>query len=307
MEKKYYYSFSDYCKNTFSRKLYRVALDAGMTCPNRDGKIDTRGCIFCDKSGSGDFALKYTGQNLTQQDLLYNHQKANSGDYIAYFQAYTNTYDTPERLYHLFSCALSNPLFAGIDIATRPDCIDEAVLAVLERLRKEFPNKFIWIELGLQTIHPKSSIFIRRGYPLQVFDDCVKQLQKLQIPIITHIIIGLPNETLQDHIQTIQHLNTLHINGIKLQLLHYLRDSDLGEMYIHNPSLFHVLTLEEYIDSIVTCIGYLDPNIVIHRLSGDGASDLLLAPNWSKDKRRVLNQIRHALKLRNITQGSLLK
>ncbi len=306
MEKQYYYSFSDYCKKTFGRKLYRVALDAGMTCPNRDGKIDTRGCIFCDEGGSGDFSIAYHGQKLQQKDLIYNHQNAKDGDYIAYFQAYTNTYDTIEKLDLLFSSALSDSLFAGISIATRPDCISEQTIALFQRLRKKYPHKFIWIELGLQTIHSKSAIFIRRGYPLSVFDTCVKQLHAIGIPVITHIIIGLPNESKEDILQTIHYLNELKIDGVKLQLLHYLKGCDLGTMYENDPSSFHVLTQEEYIDIIVECIGHLNENIVIHRLTGDGAGDLLLAPTWSKDKRSVLNQIRHTLKEKTVKQGTLL-
>lgn len=303
---KYYNSFTDYCKNTFQRKLYRVALDANMTCPNRDGRIDHRGCIFCDEGGSGDFAIKYTGQSLTKEDLIYNHQDVDAGDYIAYFQAYTNTYAPVETLEHLFTSALKDPLFCGLSIATRPDCIHEDTIALLKKLRQEYPDKFIWIELGLQTIHPKSALFIRRGYPLSVFDACVDALHAIDIPVIVHVILGLPNETKQDMIETIQYLNTKKIFGIKLQLLHYLKGCDLGRVYEKDPSLFHVLSLEEYIDIITDCIGYLDENIVIHRLTGDGASDLLLAPLWSMNKRHVLNQILHTLKIRNIQQGSFI-
>ncbi len=306
MEKQYYYSFTEYCKKTFGRKLYRVALDAGMTCPNRDGKIDTRGCIFCDEGGSGDFAIHYHGQPLQQSDLIYNHQNAKECDYIAYFQAYTNTYDSIEHLYFLFSSALKNPLFAGISIATRPDCIQEETIQLFQQLQIEYPNKLIWIELGLQTIHSKSAIFIRRGYPLSVFDACVQQLHAIHIPVITHVIIGLPNETEEDMIQTIQHLNDLKIDGVKLQLLHYLKGCDLGRMYENDSTSFHVLTQEEYTDIIVHCIGHLNENIVIHRLTGDGASELLLAPTWSQNKRAVLNQIRHKLKENHIKQGSLV-
>ena len=173
-------------------------------------------------------------------------------------------------------------------------------------MRQEYPDKFIWIELGLQTIHPKSALFIRRGYPLSVFDACVDALHAIDIPVIVHVILGLPNETKQDMIETIQYLNTKKIFGIKLQLLHYLKDCDLGRLYEKDPSLFHVLSMDEYIDIITDCIGYLDENIVIHRLTGDGASDLLLAPLWSMNKRHVLNQILHTLKIKNIQQGSFI-
>lgn len=306
MEKKYWYSFSDYCKKTYGRKLYRVSLDADMTCPNRDGTIDTRGCIFCDGSGSGDFAIHYTGQTLTKEDLIYNHQDADAGDYIAYFQSFTNTYASIDRLYFLFSSALKDPLFAGISVGTRADCIHEDTIALFRRLKEEYSDKFIWIELGLQTIHPKSSIFIRRGYPVSVYDACVQQLHMIDIPVITHIIIGLPNESKEDIIKTIHHLNDIHTDGIKLQLLHYLNDTDLGILYQKDPESFHVYTKEEYVDIIVTCIAHLEKDIVIHRLTGDGNSELLLAPVWSKDKRSVLNQISHQCKIRNITQGCLL-
>ncbi len=306
MEKKYYYAFTDYCKQNFGRKLYRVALDAHMTCPNRDGKIDTRGCIFCDAGGSGDFAISYEGQKLTKQDLIYNHQDAEIGDYIAYFQAYTNTYATYERLKQLFTAALSDTLFAGISVATRPDCVNEETIRLFQELKQAFPNKFIWVELGLQTMHERSAVFIRRGYRLEVFDACVEKLHAIGVSVIAHVIIGLPNETEQDVLDTIHHLNVLQIDGVKLQLLHYLKGCDLGKMYLENPNAFHVLRQEEYIHIVVNCIGNLDKQIVIHRLTGDGAGELLLAPLWSKDKRRVLNMLRHALKEKNIVQGCLL-
>lgn len=302
----YYYSFSSYCKKTFQRKLYRVALDAGMTCPNRDGCIDTRGCIFCDEGGSGDFAIAYNGQKLSLEDLKFNHQQAPSGDYIAYFQAYTNTYAPIERLEMLFTHALEDDLFAGISIATRADCIHKDTIELLKRLKENYPHKFIWIELGLQTVKESSAIFIRRGYPLSVFDRCVKELHEINIPVISHVIIGLPNESKEDILNTIKHINTLKIEGVKLQLLHYLKDTDLGRMYEENPNAFHILSLEEYTDIIVDCVGHLDKDIVIHRLTGDGAGNLLLAPLWSKDKRRVLNLIMHKMKVEYIHQGSLI-
>ncbi len=303
MEKVYFNAFSDYCKKKFGRKLYKVPLDAGMTCPNRDGKIDSRGCIFCDGDGSGDFAIRYHGQKLTENDLVYNHQHAGAGNYIGYFQSFTNTYAPIEKLRTLYHAALEDPLFAGISIATRPDCLDEDVLSLLKECQTSYPDKFIWIELGLQTIHENTAIWMRRGYPLRVFDTAVKQLQNLNIDVIVHIIIGFPQETDEMIYQTIEHLNQLHISGIKLQLLHYLKDTDLGNLYLKNQ--YQVLTKEQYINLIVNCIGRLHPDIVIHRLSGDGNRDILLAPLWSNDKRSVLNGIRHTLKVRNITQGIL--
>ena len=187
-----YYTFSEYCQKTFGRKLYRAALDAGMTCPNRDGKLGNKGCIFCDEGGSGDFAVSYHGQKLKKEDLIYNHQDGQNGDYIAYFQSYTNTYAPVDRLRKLFAAALEDELFAGISIATRPDCLGKDVLALLAELKKSYPEKFIWCELGLQTIHEKTAVWLRRGYPLPVFDEAVRSLHALDIPVIVHCILGLP-------------------------------------------------------------------------------------------------------------------
>lgn len=304
MEKKYYRSFPEYCKETFGRKLYRVALDAGMSCPNRDGTIGKGGCIFCDEGGSGDFAIKYSGQKLDEEKLIFNHVKAGKGNYIAYFQSFTNTYAPVGKLRALFTSALSDDLFAGISIATRADCMGEEVISLLKELKSIFPDKFIWIELGLQTIHAKSTLFIRRGYPLSVFETCVKRLREADIPFTVHVILGLPYETKEMMIETVRYVNSIRADGIKLQLLHYLDDTDLGRMYMKDPSMFHVLTEDEYVDIVCTCIGYLSEDIVVHRLTGDGNGEHLLAPLWSSNKRHILNRIRHEMKVRNITQGS---
>lgn len=277
-----------------------------MTCPNRDGTLGRRGCIFCDEGGSGDFAIPYHGQKLQMEDLVYNHQKAPAGDYIAYFQSYTNTYAPVEKLRTLFEAALQDDLFAGISIATRPDCLGHEVLILLDSLKKKYPDKFIWCELGLQTIHENTALWMRRGYPLSVFEEAVKALHQINIPVIVHCILGLPGENEMMVLQTIEYLNTLKIEGIKLQLLHYLKHTDLGVLYEKDPSFCHVLTLEEYVCLTARCIGHLDPGTVIHRLTGDGSQEILLAPQWSTDKKKVLNMIRHQLKEENIVQGSLL-
>ena len=300
-----YYTFAEYCRKNFGRKLYRAALDAGMTCPNRDGTLGKNGCIFCDAGGSGDFAIAYHGQKMLKEDLIYNHQDAKPGDYIAYFQSYTNTYAGVDRLQELFEAALQDELFAGISIATRPDCLGKDVLDLLAKLKRNYPKKFIWCELGLQTMHEETAVWIRRGYPLPVFDCTVNSLHALGIPVIVHCIIGLPGESEEMVFQTMEHLNMLKIDGIKLQLLHYLKGTDLGQMYAASPHAFHILTLEEYAHITARCIGHLNPDIVIHRLTGDGNGELLLAPSWSTDKKKVLNLIRHILKEEKITQGSL--
>lgn len=298
-----YYSLPDYFKKEFGRRLYKVPLDAGMTCPNRDGTAGRGGCLFCSAGGSGEFALRFTGQKLTRQDLIYNHQKAEEGDFIAYFQSFTNTYAPAEKLRKLYDAALDNPLFAGISIATRPDCFPQEVYALLGELKQAYPDKFIWVELGLQSIHEDTAVMIRRGYRLEVFDECVRRLKEMDIPVIVHVIIGLPGENAEMVYQTIRHLNTLKISGIKLQMLHWLSDSDLGRLYLADPGRYHPLTMEEYTDIVSECIARLDPDIVIHRLTGDGSDETLLAPLWTKDKLNVLNLIRHELKIKNIRQG----
>lgn len=301
-----YRSFSAYCKEKYGRKLYRAALDAGMTCPNRDGTIGSRGCIFC-LGGSGDFAVHYDGSPIRREDMIFNHQDAEAGDYIAYFQSYTNTYAPAEKLRRLFEGALNDPMFAGISIATRPDCLGEEVMDLLKELKKNYPDQIMMVELGLQSIHEDSARWMRRGYPLSVFEDAVSKLHEAGIDIIVHVIIGIPGETEDMILDTIRYLNGCGIQGIKLQLLHYLRGTDLGEEYENHPGKFHVLELEEYAEIIADCIGLLDESIVIHRISGDGNGDELLAPAWSRDKRRVLNTISHTLKVKNITQGCYRK
>lgn len=296
-------SLPDYLRREFGRRLYKVPLNAGMTCPNRDGTAGTGGCLFCSEGGSGEFALPYHGQPLKKEDLIYSHRDGKEGDYIAYFQSFTNTYAPAGRLRFLYESALRDPLFAGISAATRPDCFPEEVYDLLAQLKGKYPEKFIWIELGLQTVHNSTAAMIRRGYDTAVFDECVRRLRALDIPVIVHIIIGLPGEDKKMVYQTIDRLNHSGVKGVKLQLLHYLRDSDLGRLYEKNPASFHPLTMEEYTEIITECIARLDPGIVIHRLTGDGSGDTLLAPLWSAEKLKVLNQIRHELKRKNIRQG----
>lgn len=299
-----YYSLDAFCKNIFGRKLYKTAIDAGFTCPNRDGTLDTRGCIFCSAGGSGDFA------HAAEEVLSLSHSVNQTGkpDTIAYFQAYTNTYAPVRRLEALYRAALSRPDVAGISIATRPDCLPDDILLLLQRLHQEFcisrdgqEPKFIWVELGLQTIHEPTAAYIRRGYPLSVFDKAVTSLNAIDIPVIIHVILGLPGETKKHCIETIQYLNRKRIHGIKLQLLHVLQGTDLYKDY--KDGKFSVLTQEEYSNILIDCIGHLRSDIVIHRLTGDGPKELLEAPLWSRDKKQVLNAIHHELKVRNIYQG----
>jgi len=307
-----YYSLDAYCKNTFGQKLYKAPLDAGFTCPNRDGTLDTRGCIFCSAGGSGDFAVHLSdfssAGNSIKNALNSAALQKRGNKLIAYFQAYTNTYAPVEKLEALYREALEHPKTAGISIATRPDCLPPEVLALLDRLRQEYSvdhigqaGKFIWLELGLQTSNEKTAAYIRRGYPLSVFDHAAAALKQIEIPVIVHVILGLPGETKTDCQNTIRYLNKRPIFGIKLQLLHVLMGTDLYNDF--KTGKFRVLSQNEYIDLLIDCIGHLNPDIVIHRLTGDGPKNILAAPDWSKNKRAVLNAFHHEMKLRNIYQG----
>lgn len=298
-----YYSLDCYLKQTYGEKLYKIAINGGMSCPNRDGKLDTRGCIFCSAGGSGDFAAPpFTP--LNEQIRIGQKQmegKKTGNLYIAYFQAYTNTYAPVQVLRPLFEEALQNPVIAGISIATRPDCLPDEVVKLLHKLRILYPHKFIWVELGLQTIHEKTAQYIRRGYPLSTFEKAMSDLQAISIPVIVHVILGLPFESENHVYETISYLNSIKPFGIKLQLLHVLKHTDLAVDY--EKGLFHTLSLEEYIQLLTGCITRLSPEIVIHRVTGDGPKDLLIAPTWSLNKRNVLNTLHKHMRQNQLWQG----
>lgn len=300
---KRYYSLDYYLKETFGKKLYKLSLNGGMTCPNRDGKIDTRGCIFCSRGGSGDFAasarLSITKQIETGKQQVSGKYKGAS--YIAYFQAYTNTYAPVSYLKKIFSEAISHPDVCILSIATRPDCLDDEIISLLSELNQIKP---VWIELGLQTIHEDTAHFIRRGYPLKVFEDSVKKLHASGITVIVHAILGLPHETESMILDTIKYLNTQDIQGIKLQLLHVLENTDLADYYEANP--FWIPSMEEYFSLLSKCICNLRQDIIIHRLTGDGPKSILIAPLWSGNKRQVLNQMQAYFKKNDIWQGKEL-
>lgn len=298
-----YYSLNYYLQQTFGEKVYKLSLDAGMTCPNRDGTVGTRGCIFCSAGGSGDFAAPAALSVTEQLDYGIAHlpERIPAKKYIAYFQAYTNTYAPVERLRELYEEAVAYQSVAAVSIATRPDCLPEAVVELLAELSSRKP---VWVELGLQTIHEETARYIRRGYPLSCFTDSVHRLRAAGIPVIVHVILGLPGEGPEDIYKTIDFLNNCDIQGIKLQLLHVLEGTDLAKDY--REGKFSVLTLPEYVDLVCGCIGRLRPDIVIHRLTGDGPSDILIQPLWSKKKMQVLNEIHHRLKVTGLWQGALL-
>ncbi len=299
-----YYSLDAWCKNTYGEKCYKIALNAGFTCPNRDGTLGNGGCIFCSAGGSGDFAMSLAHSDIStqlQNGLKIFHDKNTGNRFIAYFQAYTNTYGPIEKLRMLYEEALAEPAVCGISIATRPDCVGEDVCTLLSELKEKYPDKFIWVELGLQTIHEDTALFIRRGYELPCFEKAFERLKNADIPVIVHVILGLPGETNQDIYKTIDYLNNIKPFGIKLQLLHILKDTDLAILYKEHP--LHVYTMEEYLDVLTGCIARLSPEIVIHRVTGDGPKDLLIAPTWSLNKRLVLNSLHQKMKQENMYQG----
>lgn len=294
-----YYSLNEYLKSTFGEKVYKISLNGGMTCPNRDGTIDTRGCIFCSRGGSGEFAASAVLdiKNQIEQAKQRIKAKTDCRKFIAYFQPFTNTYASVEYLEKIFTQAIEGDEIVALSIATRPDCLGDDVLALLNRLNRIKP---VWVELGLQTIHKQSSDYIRRGYELEVYDTAVRNLHSIGINVITHIILGLPNESKEMMLETVKYVGE-RTDGVKLQLLHILKDTDLLDDY--NAGKFKALTIEEYIDILCDCIEILPQNVVIHRITGDGDKKLLVAPLWSADKKNVLNSINTIFSQRNIIQG----
>lgn len=297
-----YYTLNQYLRERFSQKVYKLALDGGMTCPNRDGTLGGSGCIFCSQGGSGEFAVPHSSvaaQIEQAKERIKNKTEASL--FIAYFQSYTNTYAPVEYLRQIFMEAISHPQVAILSIATRPDCLSPDVTALLAELNQIKP---VWVELGLQTIHEHTAKYIRRGYKLPCYEDAVKRLHEAGIEVITHVILGLPGENKEDMLETVRYLSQKQpvIQGIKLQLLHVLKGTDLAEEY--QKGTFFVLSQEEYLDILFECLQILPPDIVVHRITGDGPKSLLIAPEWSANKKAVLNTIRREMKRRDIIQGS---
>lgn len=297
-----YYSLNEYLKNTFGEKVYKLSLDLGLTCPNRDGTLDTRGCVFC-HNGSSHFAECGEDINIQIEKAKMRIQnKTNAEKFIAYFQSFTNTYAPAEKLEKIFKEAISRDDIIAISIATRPDCLPPDILDLLENLNKIKP---VWIELGLQTSNEKTAEYIRRCYPNSVYENAVNELKKREINVITHIIIGLPHEAKEDVFNTVDFAVKCGTDGVKLQLLHILKDTDLYEDYKNGK--VKVLSLENYIDILFGCLERIPENVVIHRITGDAPKKYLVEPLWSADKKNVLNTINCELKNRNIVQGGNLK
>ena len=300
----HYNTLDEYLKAKYHAKVFKVALNGDFSCPNRDGTISNKGCIFCSEKGSGDFAGDKHDSLEVQFNTVKNIilKKWPQALYIVYFQANTNTYAPLAKLKQLFEKAITlDPKIVAISIATRPDCLSEEIIAYLNDLNKRIP---VWIELGLQTIHKETAKFINRGYSLSIFEKAVQDLRKCHINTIVHIINGLPNETKEMMIETVKYLNHLDIQGVKIHSLFILKNTILGNIYQNNP--FKVLSQEEYVDIVCEQIAYLKQNIIIHRLNGDAPKDLLIAPWWSVKKFVVMNEIDKEMKRRNYYQGCKL-
>ncbi len=293
-----------YLRKRFGIKVYKLALNGGMNCPNRDGTLGTGGCIFCSEGGSGDFAASFllpVSEQIQQAKQFISSKLSNQpAGYIAYFQAYTNTYAPVEYLRKIFYEAIDPPDIIALSVGTRPDCIGPDVLELLRELNTVKP---VFVELGLQTIHPETARFIRRGYDLEVFDECVGKLHAISVETVVHLILGLPGETPEDMTASVRYISRLPVSGVKLQLLHILKNTDLAIHYEKHPEEIPVLSLEEYTRILGECIEHLRPDIVIHRFTGDGPKSQLLAPMWSADKKRVLNYINRYFNEHNIIQG----
>ncbi|SDJ34097.1 hypothetical protein SAMN04487760_105118 [Lachnospiraceae bacterium G41] len=291
-------TLNSYLKSRYGKKIYKVSIDAGFTCPNRDGTLGTKGCIFCSAGGSGDFAedskLSITEQIEKGKKRIAS--KLPDGDYglIAYFQAFTNTYAPIEKLEKVYMEAVAHPEVEIISIATRPDCLSEEVLNLLGRVNEIKP---VWVELGLQTIHEKTAEYIRRGYPLNTYDEAVRNLKACGIETIVHVILGLPYETREEMLETVRYVGESGVEGIKLQLLHVLENTDLADDY--RAGKFECLSLDEYASLVKDALDVLPENIIIHRMTGDGDKKILIAPKWSEDKKNVLNTLHRVCDIRD--------
>ena len=294
-----YTSVNEYLKNKYGEKIYKLSIDAGMTCPNRDGRLGTGGCIFCSEGGSGDFAFgKDERYSCTAQDIVRQlsdaksliEAKSDCHKFIAYFQAFTNTYAPVDYLREVFYAAAEQPDIEILSIATRCDCLSDEVINLLAGLNEIKP---VWIEMGLQSVYPSTLSYIKCGYTYGQFEESTYRLKEAGIDVIAHLILGLPCETEDMMLKSVDRVCSLPIQGIKLQLLHVLKGTELAKIYENEP--FHIMSMDEYCSLIVKCIDRIPSDIIIHRMTGDGPRRLLIEPKWSTDKKRVLNTLKHML------------
>jgi radical SAM protein (TIGR01212 family) len=304
MKKHYYYSLSEHLKGRFGEKVYKLSLSGGMTCPNRDGTLGKRGCIFCSESGSGEFCanakMSISEQIKNAKKLV--KSKTKSEKFIAYFQSFSNTYADVRYLESIFTEAINNPEIVMLSIATRPDLLGEEVINLLKKLSLIKP---VSIELGLQTMHQKTADYIRRGYDLPIFEEAVKNLKAAGIETVVHLIIGLPTESKEEILKTAEYVGRLGVNGVKFHMLYVVKGTDLEKEYLEGK--VPLFSLEEYTSILGECIRRIPKNVVIHRITGDGAKKDLIAPLWTADKKRVLNYINREFDRISLSQGDLAK
>ncbi len=296
----HYYSLNEYYQQKYGKKVYKLSINAGLSCPNRDGACGTGGCIFCSRGGSGEFAADASLSIPEQLEQAKRRVRAKTRDnaYIAYFQPFSNTYGAIDHLRKLYYEAIAPEDIVGLSVATRPDCLPDEVIALLDEINRIKP---VTVELGLQTIHPSTAAYIRRGYDLPVYDEAVGRLHAIGVEVVTHLILGLPGESVDKMLDSVRYVGEV-TDGVKLQLLHVLKDTDLADRY--KAGEFETLSLAQYTDILCRALEVLPKSVVIHRLTGDGDKRSLIAPLWSADKKRVLNHIKKALDDRAITQGS---
>ena len=295
-----YYSFNYYTKQTFNSKISKISLNAGLTCPNRDGHISYGGCTFCSSHGSGDFAGVPTDSLLKQyaDNKAMMHRKWPDSKTIAYFQAYTNTYTSLDNLKRMIEPFLEIDEIVAIDIATRPDCLSDEILSYLEEVNKK---KTIWLELGLQTCSDSIADSFNRGYPYSVFLDTIERVKKTKLKVCVHLINGLPNETKEMMIENAQKVSDLKVDSIKIHMLHLVSDSVMGQQYLKEP--FHLLSRKEYVDIVASQLEIIHEDIIMERLTGDADFETLIEPLWTKKKVIVLNEIQKELVRRDTYQG----
>lgn len=286
-------TLNEYYRSRFGCKVYKLSIDAGFTCPNRDGTLDTRGCVFCSPYGGGEFAVGGCGSVAAQLEKAKRRVAAKNkdGKYIAYFQSFTNTYAPIAQLRKLYMEAIAPEDIVGLSIGTRPDCLGDEVISLLAEINRIKP---VSVELGLQTIHEPTVRYIRRGYTNDVYFDAVKRLKEAGLDVVTHIILGLPGETMEMAVQTTKAAVHTGTDGVKFHLLHVLQNTDLARDFLKER--FQCLSLEEYAQWLDACLAVLPAHIVVHRITGDGAKRDLIAPLWSADKKHVLNYLNRTLK-----------
>ena len=297
-----YYSLNEYLKNTFNEKIYKISIDLGLTCPNRDGSLDSRGCIFCLDGSSYFSASSGNIDERIEKAKKLVKEKSGANKFIAYFQSYTNTYASAEYLRSVFYNVISRDEIVGLSIATRPDCLPDEILELISDLNKIKP---VWVELGLQTSNEKTGILINRHYSNKQFTKAIELLNKYNIDVVTHIMVGLPNESKTDLENTVNFINKHNIQGLKIHSTYVVENTILADMYKNGR--YTPISLEDYINSAIYVLTHINPNIVIHRISGDSPKDLLIAPEWNLHKKLILNGITKLMEEKNLYQGMYYK